>query len=373
MGFFSSFKSKKRDDKNSEFNIITKLTTVINDDFSAKKALKRVLKMATPSKNGLFPHELMMLNYANSYNTNSNSFQSFWEYQYYVEDPKELLNSLEERGFIKIGDIKNTLENKKLSIIKEDLKKYGLKVSGKKAELIDLLLGNGNLKELEAKYSERYYQLTKLGEEELKDNEYILYIHRHSNYGINVWDMNLLMNQEPKMSYRDKLWGFFNKQSEEHINKFNFGLYRNTRLEMYKFLVEENKYKAALKFLFEVIYYDLSGLDNNEDVGDMKSISKSRLERKLENNFPYESSFLTIPPGIISFLEESQKELNLTSKDMQRYFLESVLKYKIESHFFTNDECGDIMLAEMENDKNKLEEIYKIAEKRLRKKLSQLK
>jgi len=58
---------------------------------------------------------------------------------------------------------------------------------------------------------------------------------------------------------------------------------------------------------------------------------------------------------------------------MQRYFLESVLKYKIESHFFTNDECGDIMLAEMENDKNKLEEIYKIAEKRLRKKLSQLK
>lgn len=95
---------------------------------------------ATASKHGLYPHEVLVLDYASSYYTEGNSFQGFWWYRYGVRDVDKYLHSLLNRGFLKVGDLQNAIEKENATVIKDELKKHGLKVSGKKDELVQRLI-----------------------------------------------------------------------------------------------------------------------------------------------------------------------------------------------------------------------------------------
>lgn len=50
-------------------------------------SLQDLVATATPSEQGLYPHEILMLNYASTYKTSGNTFQGFWLYEYGVNDP----------------------------------------------------------------------------------------------------------------------------------------------------------------------------------------------------------------------------------------------------------------------------------------------
>ncbi len=56
-------------------------------------AEKRI-KDAIASKHGLYPHEVLVLDYAGSYYMEGNSFQGFWWYRYGVRDVDKCLRSL---------------------------------------------------------------------------------------------------------------------------------------------------------------------------------------------------------------------------------------------------------------------------------------
>lgn len=198
-------------------------------------SLESRISRATPSKQGLYPHEILMLSYAHTYKVSNNKFQGFWYYLYSVKEPQTILTSLYERGFVTLGDLKDTIEKLKVTELKEELVSIGEKTTGKKAELITRLLEKGDTNYLSQKYQERYYTLTEKGEQELNDNNYVAYLHK-TKY-ISVWDMNYLLNinNSSSLAYRDILWNEFNRQSNEHLSTGNFGLYRNTRLYMYQF------------------------------------------------------------------------------------------------------------------------------------------
>lgn len=87
---------------------------------------------ASPSKNGLFPNEILMLDYSRKYKTNNNDFPGFWLYEYGVKQPQELLKSLENRGFIISGDVEDALVQLKVADIKAELTALGLTTTGKK-------------------------------------------------------------------------------------------------------------------------------------------------------------------------------------------------------------------------------------------------
>lgn len=136
--------------------------------------LEAYLKVAVPSNQGLYPHEILMLYYANTYKVDEeNRFQSFWLYEYSVEDPQTVLDSLLSRGFITIGDLRSALERHKVTELKAQLQTLGEKTTGKKAELIDRLLNSGNNEYLEEQFPDRYYALTDTGSKELSENEYV--------------------------------------------------------------------------------------------------------------------------------------------------------------------------------------------------------
>jgi hypothetical protein len=72
-----------------------KMTTQImssgtDDIIPAEKRIKN----ANVSKHGLYPHEVLILDYAGSYYTEGNSFQGFWWYKYGVKNVDNCLHSL---------------------------------------------------------------------------------------------------------------------------------------------------------------------------------------------------------------------------------------------------------------------------------------
>lgn len=329
--------------------------------------LKTLLKVATPSKQGLYPHEILMLHYANTYKVGGgNSFQNFWLYQYSVENPQTVLDSLLSRGFLTSGDLKSALERQKVIDLKTELQAIGEKTTGKKAELVERLLNSSSVDSLEAKYSERYYAITEAAAKELEDNEYVLYLHRTKR--MSVWDMNyMLFHDNPShLRYRDILWREFNVQSGEHFKVGDMGLYRNTRLTMYQFLMEENHVKTAFAMLCEVVAYDLSGMGNQEIFNPTTELKKVVLECTIKSCFPYSTSSATIPPAVIEWMADMKEQLGMSEKEFRAALLANFEEIKLFRRIFTNEECVEIVMNEIGNHPRKQAAIYKQAEERLR-------
>lgn len=339
-------------------------------------SLNDLIAAATPSTQGLYPHEILMLNYASTYKTSGNIFQGFWLYEYGVNNPQAVLESLLDRGFITIGGTKDTLQRQTVSTLKMELSKIGAKTTGKKETLIERILELEDTATLEAQFPDKYFVPTEKGAREICDNEYVLYLHR-KRY-MSVWEMNKLLNANGNrhLPYRDILWGEFNRQSLEHINNLDFGLYRNTRLSMYEFLMEENRYKDAFSCLCEVLYSDFSGLGNSETLffsNDAKS-HRFSLGLKLKSCFPYEKSIVRIAPGIKENLVDLQNKLGLDNAT-----LENAVRTEFEGcsflpyHVFTVDECVEIVMGELNNQTEHVKRIYQIAEARMRKEYDSIK
>lgn len=222
---------------------------------SAEEKIRNFQKDAA----GLYPHEILMLYYAPQYKIGEKEFQNFWAYEYAVKDPKKLLDFLCSRGFIRTATAKECIENLKLQELKDILKNVNLPVSGKKTDLISRIQESISEQELEAYITDRNYALTESGNQELKQNEYVPYMHHHKSSDISMSAMCMLVNKHPTIRYRDLLWGEFNRLSTEYAKHGKWGLYRNIKYTMHTFLMEEKKYSMAFLLLSEAFFYDLNG------------------------------------------------------------------------------------------------------------------
>jgi hypothetical protein len=275
-----------------------------------------------------------------------------------VRDVDKYLRSLLDRGFLKVGDLQSAIEKENATVIKDELKKHGLKVSGRKAELVKRLMAEVSHEELNSRFSKRTYQLTELGKQVLEEEGYVSYIHRHTLEDLDIWSLNRIIHEPPYMPYRDKIWGYLNKRSMEHFAARDFGLYRNCRHHMSTFLMEEKKIEDALGMLSEVVFYDLSGLGNGYD--------PQFLDIYAQNFFPYKNSIVTMAPGITSVVIHCQKELNLSDEELKATMLERMNRLSAPLHLFTPEECVDIVLMESREDTEALTKIYAKAKRRFK-------
>lgn len=284
MSFFDIFRKKSKPDENkkpstqnrvlagaikqpkSNISSFIKVTTeIIPSPAEEIVPAEKRMKNAIASKHGLYPHEVLVLDYSRVYYTEGNSYPGFWWYRYGVRDVDKCLRFLFDRGFLKVGDLQSAIALENATVLKEELKKYGLKVSGKKDELVQRLIAEVPHDELNSRFVKRTYQLTELGKQALEEEGYVPYIHRHTLEDLDIWSLNRIVHEPPYMPYRDKVWGYLNKRSMEHFTARNFGLYRNCKHHMSTFLMEENKIRDALGMLSEVVFCNLSGLSNNYD------------------------------------------------------------------------------------------------------------
>lgn len=210
---------------------------------------------------GLYPYEILMLSYVEGY-AKGKTIARFWEYQYGVDDVPALIASLERRGFCKDGS------------------------------------------------------LTDAGRAEIAKNEYVLYMHRHKYTEISMEQMAILVNQNPDRNYRDLIWAEFNRLSGEYAQSGRFGLYRNTRYSMYRFLMEEKRYKNAFYHLAETVFYDLNG-----------------------DSSPF------MAPAIIKDLRSIQKYLDFSDVEMQDFISDSFRNIYAPYRNFSAEEVAAVVAA----------------------------
>ena len=161
--------------------------------------LKQYIKNGHPSKNGLYPHEILMLSYAASYYTDAiNNYQAFWFYGYDVTNPTGLLLSLSQRGFIEQGDTKSAIMNSTAAEVKDILKKFNLKRTGKKEDLVERLIDRVSISDLDEFFPDKKYKLTQKGQTELAENMYVKYVHSNKNKYVyfNIWDVNKKLHDD---------------------------------------------------------------------------------------------------------------------------------------------------------------------------------
>ena len=112
------------------------------------------IKNTNPSSTGLYVPEILMLYFCKSFPNPKNGYPAYWWFKYGVRNVGAMLNSLEERGYIKIDE------------------------------------KNGK------------YQLTDKGETEQSENEYVYFTHLNSlDVNFDAWEMNELLGTGDKSNY----------------------------------------------------------------------------------------------------------------------------------------------------------------------------
>ena len=321
--------------------------------------VEKLIKGLKPDQDGLYPHEILLLHYAPKYYLEENSFPGFWWYKYGVKNVHQGLQSLLARGFLKAGSLDSALQRETVSELKNVLRPRVLKVTGRKSDLVNRLLTEVPEQELKRRFTRYTYELTESGKEALHRASYIPFIHRQNIEGLDIWSLSEMVQNNPKLSYRDIIWRYLNERRLLHIREGNYGLYRNCSLAMSEFVWEEGRLNTAFSLLAEVISYDLSGLTNGFEM--------KYLEIYARSYFPYEESTITIPPAIIRRVVEYRESKEYTNDQLKQKLFAELEKCKLPFRAFSAKECAAIVLMEIDEDVEGLRKIYNKAKRRLEK------
>ncbi|WP_165249555.1 SAP domain-containing protein [Adlercreutzia sp. ZJ141] len=156
---------------------------------------------ARPSTRGLYPAEILLLSYCKigKYPKPKSGYPGLWWFEYGIRDVGHALESLATRGYLEWAPKTASLHNLKVDQLKQILETAGLPSNGKKQDLIDRIVANLSDDQIIIPGYSPKYQLTTLGEDELEQNGYVPYMHKHkrktaedSHFGetFNVWSIN---------------------------------------------------------------------------------------------------------------------------------------------------------------------------------------
>lgn len=171
-------------------------------------------KTAIPSKRGLYPAEILLLEYCSkgTYPGPKNGYPGFWWFSYGIRDVGAALKSLEDRGYIAWGSVRDAVGGFTVAQLKDLLISQNMPTTGKKADLVERVLSGVPDEALIAAGAQRKYILTETGRLELDENAYVPYMHSVPNkttedarlgMTFNVWSINKLLGTGDKSAWRD--------------------------------------------------------------------------------------------------------------------------------------------------------------------------
>jgi hypothetical protein len=238
--------------------------------------------------NGLLPGEIMLIDWISGKNRRV-QFPRYFETTYGL-DAKRSLDKLIEVGYVKESSAIESLASLKLPELKEILKSKGLKVSGKKANLIARIGESSTEEEVETYIDSRMLEVTDKGNEVLAEYYYIVPAHRNDSKD-GVYNVANAIRRVKELNYRpsngDISFALFHKSYMEHAEKFQYGLMRNDIRHMAGQLEKERKYKDSLFHYLRVYIMDLSGLCNSPRLEHPKTMmyevpAKRQIKRLVE-------------------------------------------------------------------------------------------
>lgn len=249
-------------------------------------------KTSFPSNNGLYVAEILLLEYCRegNYPKPSSGYPVFWWFAYGIRDVGHTLKILEQKGFLKWGTKKELLKSLKVNELKEIASLYNIKSTQNKQNLIKDIENNIKEEDLPDRFFSNKYVLTELGKKELKENEYVVYMHRHKfktrddapkDLSFTVWNINTLLFNKDKSKWKEyvadleeKRFGFrmadkiIKKEQSKEKNEVGIDI---SKEEMISYINEiMPKVKEASKKRGDGLKEELEGLDY-KDNGDYKN------------------------------------------------------------------------------------------------------
>lgn len=349
------FLKRKEDDTPDQKGTAKQETPGALQDFLEPGPYETSPERLTPT--GLYPHEVLLLSVASSFFTDQQTFPTALRQQYGILDVSALLLGLTQRGFLEAATLEATLEGETVVNLKKVLKVCKLPVGGRKAELIGRVATQMSDPDLETHFPRRAFALTETGKQAVAEAPYIPYLYRNPVEGLTIWEIHRLALKDPDKPYRELILAYMERRSQFHFKAKDYNAYRAMRHRMYQFMLEENKLKKAFPFLVEVMYYDLSGMDSEQQDPIYQFVSEKYF-------FPYSKSIVRLSATMVGAMARLQTDLRLTESMLRALLLQFFSQYKLPFHLFTHEECAVIILLELRGDKDRLRQVYELAEAR---------
>lgn len=164
---------------------------------------------------------------------------------------------------------------------------------------------------------------------------------------------------------RDRQWQEYGEQSKKYIKDKNYGFYRNTRYDMAMHLKKEDNQSGVLALLTEVIFWDLTGCDNQFDYKNFIEITMGlKMGKRTGFLFPYENSIMKLAPGVIREVGICQNKLGYTDEQLKSEMLKNLQNMTAPVQFFTCEEIVNIFFWERDKNLAQLKKVYAAAKKR---------
>ena len=110
----------------------------------------------------------------------------------------------------------------------------------------------------------------------------------------------------------DTFWSQCNQELLQHAQNSDWGLFRNTRLNMAQLLTGERRYREALTTFIEVSYLDANGPNN------LGGITDPTIIRQFP---PFNPKDAFQAPGIVSLISTLAKWLDLGATDLEQDYV----------------------------------------------------
>ena len=282
----------------------------------------------------LQPEEILFLWYIYNHkiSTENMNIPGYWTHEYNL-NYQEIFEKFFKMGYLRWGDLKDSINTYTIKQIKHYTALKGLSSSGKKIDLINRILDHSPENEIVDFFKNKTFQSTPQGVQIVLDNEHIVYFHQRKNYfNIPIKYVYKKHCQSPQLSKYELAIHIMDIEAEKHLNNKCYGLYRNTLYCKSIIYKDAEDLLSQLCFLFKVCYIDRCGFSN---LG-IEDNTINRLNKNLINEIklnPYINSNTQI--DIWEIYTKSINELPIKSK-----------------HLSLNDVFDSIMFEEQGGDFN---------------------
>ena len=209
----------------------------------------------------------IFLNWANGKKIGESltDYPQYIKYECNINNPIDFHKKMINDGYLCTPEIDSLLAFYKVTELKQILSKNNLPTTGKKNILIQRIIDNVPKDTLEKiKNLFKGYVLSEKGRFFIDKNNDYIEIHKNSNWMISLDEYTNKKKQlQFDAHFYDIACGIFNDRNLQYTHEQNWGLVRNNIFNMSELLNKENKPAQSLLFLLSVLYYDLSGLMNN--------------------------------------------------------------------------------------------------------------
>lgn len=318
-------------------------------------ALKNFISRLSPSENGLYPHEILLLHYAKSFTYGQKKYQNFWYYRYFIPNVQSVLHSLMDRDFLALESLQDRLNAHTLKELKPLLEKKGLKSCKRKADAISLIIDNYEYYELPQKLvgdNNAHYVLTNKGLLELNNNQYVLFAHKDSS--ISLEKLNHVVIDQRRdyiQAFRESL----KKKAEQCINN-KWKSYRYFVKRYAEVCASDGNFTEGIRYLSASIAFDLNASNSYQDHYAQRAYD---LMSAIRNYFPYEQNSLgAMSNSLVSLTQSYLTGSGLEESQFKKAILSHFIELKDDGDIFSPEQLSDIVMLELHEDVDSLEKLY---------------